>query len=88
MRAASNQLCETESANFSIYDWDGDGKVNQVIYVAAGFCGNQVKGYIWPNSSYSFEKSPSPPPTPSPSHAARATRSTSGRSPKRCLPAT
>ena len=58
MRAASNQLCETETADFSIYDWDGDGMVNQVIYVAAGFCGNQVKGYIWPNSDYSSDKLP------------------------------
>lgn len=37
--------------DFSPYDWNGDGQVNQMVYIAAGFCGNQVKeGYIWPNT--------------------------------------
>ena len=37
------------------YDWNGDGSVNQVIYVTAGYAGNQGKksyGYIWPNTNY------------------------------------
>ena len=41
--------------DYSVYDWDGDGQVNQVIFVYAGYAGNQAglenEGYIWPNTS-------------------------------------
>jgi M6 family metalloprotease-like protein len=50
MTAAVKLLNETESTDFAIYDWDGDGEVNQVFFVAAGFGGNLVAGYVWPNS--------------------------------------
>ena len=39
--------------NYSQYDWDGDGQIEQVIYVHAGLSGNQGEGsygYIWPNT--------------------------------------
>ena len=39
--------------DYKQYDWDGDGKVEQVIYVHAGLSGNQGEGsygYIWPNT--------------------------------------
>lgn len=39
MRDALKQLRETETTDFSIYDWDGNGNVNQVLFVAAGFDG-------------------------------------------------
>ena len=50
IRAALKQLYETETTNFSIYDWDGSGTVNQVLFMAAGFSGHHVAGYIWPNT--------------------------------------
>ena len=50
LQSALKQLYETETADFSIYDWDGDGKVNQVLFVTAGYSGSQKAGYIWPNS--------------------------------------
>ena len=39
--------------DFSPYDWNGDGSVNQVIFVHAGYGGNFTgfNGYIWPNTS-------------------------------------
>jgi len=51
LQSAIKKLYETETTDFSIYDWDGDGEVNQVVFVAAGFSGNQTYGYIWPNTS-------------------------------------
>lgn len=40
--------------DFSVYDWDGDGAVEQVVYVYAGYSGNQSTivsdGYIWPTT--------------------------------------
>ena len=50
IRKACEVLCENEEYDFSIYDWDGDGSVNQVLFVVAGYTGNKMKGYIWPNS--------------------------------------
>ena len=47
---ATALLYESESTDFSIYDWNGNGEVNQVFFVAAGYGGHQVTGYIWPNS--------------------------------------
>ena len=50
LKSAIEKLCETEKTDFSIYDWDGDGKVDQVLFVVASYCGNQKAGYIWPNT--------------------------------------
>ena len=50
--SATELLCQTETTDFSHYDWDGDGRVEQVLYLAAGYSGNQVKGYTWPNSDH------------------------------------
>lgn len=48
-------LAEHPEVDFSQYDWNDNGKVNQVIYIAAGYAGNQsssmVYGYVWPNTS-------------------------------------
>ncbi len=45
--------------DFTPYDWDGDGEVEQIIYVYAGLTGNQSAsvcyGHIWPNTG-SFEE--------------------------------
>ena len=55
---AIHKLCETETTDFAIYDWDGDSLVNQVIFIAAGFTGNKVSGYIYPNTGFIFSSLP------------------------------
>ena len=50
VNAAAAKLCETETTDFSIYDWNQDGKVNQLIVVMAGYTGNEVSGYVWPST--------------------------------------
>jgi len=40
--------------DYKQYDWDGDGTIEQVVYIFAGYSGNQGKGsygYVWPNTS-------------------------------------
>ena len=53
-QAATRQvLDENPDVDYSQYDWNGDGQIEQVVYVFAGLCGNQGDGsygYIWPNS--------------------------------------
>ena len=56
--SALKQLYETEQTDFSIYDWDGDGTVNQVVFVTAGYSGEQKKGYIYPTTGYVVSKLP------------------------------
>lgn len=51
LESITEQLCKTETTDFSKYDWNGDGRVEQVLFLAAGYSGNQVKGYIWPNTT-------------------------------------
>ena len=45
---------EHPEIDYSVYDWDGDGSVEQVIYIYAGYTGNQTsiknEGYIWPTT--------------------------------------
>ena len=51
---ATRALIDSLDVDFTPYDWDDDGYVNQVIYVYAGITGNQNKeasyGHIWPNT--------------------------------------
>ena len=54
-REATMMLMEEHpEIDFSLYDWDGDGEVEQVVYVYAGYTGNQStiveEGYIWPTT--------------------------------------
>lgn len=52
--AIQKMIEENPETDFSVYDWNGDGKVNQVIYVYAGLGGNNgstTYGYIWPHTS-------------------------------------
>lgn len=48
-------LADHQEIDFSQYDWNGDGSVEQVIYVYAGLSGNisstDCYGHIWPNTS-------------------------------------
>ena len=52
---ATNKVIEANpDINWKQYDWDGDGYVNQVIFVYAGLPGNVggvSHGHIWPNTS-------------------------------------
>lgn len=53
MSEATNMLiAEHPEIDFSQYDWNGDGNVNQVVFIHAGISGNISgnKGYIWPNT--------------------------------------
>lgn len=50
VQKALRRLVETSGADFAPYDWDGDGQVDQVICIAAGYSGSQVSGYVWPNT--------------------------------------
>lgn len=52
LKEAVKLLCETEQTDFSIYDWDNNGQVDQVLFVVASYCGNQKRGYIWPNTGW------------------------------------
>ena len=52
--ATQMMIDENPELDFSVYDWNGNGYVNQVIYVFAGFSGNtgvSSYGYLWPNTS-------------------------------------
>ena len=55
VEATKMLIQENPDMDFSVYDWNGDGRVNQVIYVHAGLSGNgaseAVYGYLWPNTS-------------------------------------
>lgn len=46
---------EHPEIDFSQYDWNGNGRVNQVIFIYAGLTGNITStacyGHIWPNTS-------------------------------------
>ncbi|MBQ7471288.1 MAG: M6 family metalloprotease domain-containing protein [Prevotella sp.] len=67
---ATRKLIESEDIDFSVYDWNNDGSVNQVLFVYAGYCGNQgvgnvngvtisSYGYVWPvTSSFSTITTP------------------------------
>ena len=41
--------------DFSVYDWDGNGEIEQVLFIYAGYGGNEAadtcKNCIWPNTS-------------------------------------
>jgi M6 family metalloprotease-like protein len=58
MKEALATLETLTTEDFSVYDWDGDGKIEQMLFVSASLCGNQVSGYIWPNTVYSYLKAP------------------------------
>ena len=54
MGKALSLLSETIDADFTVYDWNGDGQANEVIFIAAGLMGNSTNGfsYLAPSSSY------------------------------------
>ena len=58
MEEALAALDALTTQDFSVYDWNGDGVVEQMLFVAAGLCGNQASGYIWPNTDYTTLNAP------------------------------
>ena len=53
MHEATQQfVSEHPEIDFSQYDWNGNGYVNQVVFIYAGYGGNTstTYGYIWPNT--------------------------------------
>jgi len=54
MGKALKLLPETTGADFSVYDWNGDGQANEVVFVAAGLVGNTMNGtyYLGPGSYF------------------------------------
>ena len=59
IREAMQKLPDIASGvDFSVYDWDGNGEVDQMLFIAAGFTGNHKSGYLWPNSNYAYFKAP------------------------------
>ena len=54
IEATNKMLTEHPDIDLSVYDWDGDKFIEQVIYVYAGYPGNTgstTYGHIWPNTS-------------------------------------
>ena len=52
-KATELMLKEHPDLNYRQFDWNGDGSIEQVIYINAGLSGNQGSGsygYIWPNT--------------------------------------
>ncbi len=53
-QATDSLIANHPELNYKQYDWDGNGYVDQVIYVVAGYTGNQGSkksyGYLWPNT--------------------------------------
>lgn len=52
--ATRMMMKEHPEIDYSVYDWNGDGHVEQVVYVYAGYSGNQStikdEGYVWPTT--------------------------------------
>lgn len=63
LEEATKYVVDSMNVDFTPYDWNNDGKVEQVIYICAGYTGNQSStisyGHIWPNTA-SFTKITTP----------------------------
>ena len=54
IEATNKVIAANPDLDFSVYDWNGDKTIEQVIFVYAGLPGNlgeSTYGYIWPNTS-------------------------------------
>ena len=54
-REALQILVDSLDVDYSVYDWNGNGTVNQIIFIYAGYGGNEdgsplSQGCIWPNT--------------------------------------
>ena len=54
IKEALKKAVDSLQVDFTPYDWDGDGEVEQVVCITAGYCANggpsQYKRYVWPNT--------------------------------------
>ena len=54
--AMKKVIDEHPEIDFSVYDWNGDKEIEQVVFIYAGWPGNtsdsRTFGHIWPNTSY------------------------------------
>ena len=52
VEAMDKLLLQQPDMDFSLYDWNDDGRMEQVVFVYAGYAGNQTAslGHIWPNT--------------------------------------
>ena len=51
--ALEKVIAVNPEVNYSVYDWNGDGTIEQVVYIYAGLPGNlgaATYGYVWPNT--------------------------------------
>ena len=51
--AVRKMIADNPTWDFKQYDWNGDNWIDQVIYIFAGYGGNQGPesyGYVWPNT--------------------------------------
>ena len=55
IEATKKVIADNPGIDFSVYDWNGDKYIEQVVYVYAGVPGNMTStkafGHIWPNTS-------------------------------------
>ena len=55
-REATKKTVDSLGVDFSPYDWNNDGEVDQVIYIVSGYSGNTLdpdyQGYTWPNTDW------------------------------------
>ena len=52
--AGKQFFAEHPDLDYEQYDWNGDGTIDQTIFIFAGYCGNQGAdsfGYLWPSTS-------------------------------------
>ena len=53
---ATKKALDSLHVDFSPYDWNQDGEVDQVVYIAAGYCanvgGSKFSKYIWPSTGW------------------------------------
>ena len=51
---ATKIVLDSLRVDFSPYDWDGNGEVDQVVFVTAGYCanggGSATSSYMWPST--------------------------------------
>lgn len=55
-REALEKTLDSLKVDFTPYDWNGDGEVEQVIFITAGYCANggatKTSKYLWPNTGF------------------------------------
>lgn len=57
-KEAVKKAVDSLHVDFSVYDWNGDNKVEQIVFIVAGYCANggnaSYSQYVWPNTGMLF----------------------------------